>query len=98
MAKQRPDIGSRPVRALPTPSMKELALTESEGIADAGAEGVPGQHDGGADGGAEGPADGGAQGTPGEHDGGADGGAEGPADGGADGTTGEHDGGADGGA
>ena len=53
-----------------------------EGPADSGAgEGTPGQHDGGADGGAdsgaEGPADSGAgEGTPGQHDGGADGGAD----------------------
>ena len=84
-------------------------LPGDEGPADAGAgQGVPGEHDGGADGGAgggdEGPADTGAgQGVPGEHDGGADGGRaapEGPADSGAGdpGTSGEHDGGADGGA
>lgn len=50
----------------------------TEGPADTGAgEGTPGEHDGGADGGAEGPADSGAgDGTPGEHDGGADGGAD----------------------
>ena len=50
-----------------------------EGVADGGAEGVPGEHDGGADGAAdeqEGVADGGAEGVPGEHDGGADGPAE----------------------
>ncbi|OXM54606.1 hypothetical protein CFP71_19580 [Amycolatopsis thailandensis] len=51
---------------------------EKEGPADSGAsQGTPGQHDGGADGGAEGPADSGAgSGTPGQHDGGADGGAD----------------------
>lgn len=54
---------------------------QTEGPADSGADqsGVPGEHDGGADGGAEGPADSGADqsGVPGEHDGGADGGADG---------------------
>ena len=51
---------------------------DEEGPADSGAgEGTPGEHDGGADGGAEGPADSGAgDGTPGQHDGGADGGAD----------------------
>jgi hypothetical protein len=55
---------------------------ETEGPADSGVgdSGVPGEHDGGADGGAgtEGPADSGAvdSGVPGEHDGGADGGAD----------------------
>lgn len=69
--------------------------TDPEGPADSGASepGLPGEHDGGADGGAggdsgladdseisaaEGPADSGAEtGMPGEHDGGADGGADG---------------------
>ena len=61
-------------------------LGNAEGPADAGAgdSGLPGEHDGGADGGAggaggtEGPADSGAgdSGEPGEHDGGADGGAD----------------------
>ena len=66
-------------------------LGNAEGPADSGAgdSGQPGEHDGGADGGAgggtEGPADSGAgqPAVPGEHDGGADGGAEGPADSGA---------------
>ncbi|WP_414938275.1 hypothetical protein [Amycolatopsis sp. cmx-11-51] len=51
---------------------------ENEGPADSGAgKGTPGEHDGGADGGAEGPADSGAgEGTVGQHDGGADGGAD----------------------
>ncbi|MGH3457228.1 hypothetical protein [Aeromicrobium sp.] len=62
-----------------------MTETTPEGPADGGAEGTPGLHDGGADGGAEGPADGGAEGTPGVQDGGADGGADdGGADGGAD--------------
>ena len=53
-------------------------IGDQEGPADSGAgAGVPGEHDGGADGGAEGPADSGAgEGTPGQHDGGADGGAD----------------------
>ena len=59
-------------------------LGNSEGPADSGAgdSGLPGAHDGGADGGAgggsEGPADSGAgdPGQPGEHVGGADGGAD----------------------
>jgi len=48
-----------------------------EGPADGGADAVPNEQDGGADGGAdpEGPADGGAEGVPAEQDGGADGGA-----------------------
>lgn len=56
----------------------------AEGPADSGAgeSGMPGEHDGGADGGAggaEGPEDSGADepAAPGEHDGGADGGADG---------------------
>ncbi|MGJ9411661.1 hypothetical protein ACHAAC_03035 [Aeromicrobium sp. CF4.19] len=53
-----------------------MSQTTPEGPADSGAEGTPGVHDGGADGGAEGPADGGAEGTPGVQDGGADGGAD----------------------
>jgi hypothetical protein len=59
--------------------MSENPMDQTEGPADSGAgdPGVPGEHDGGADGGAEGPADSGAgdPGVPGEHDGGADGGA-----------------------
>ena len=59
-------------------------LGNTEGPADSGAgePAVPGEHDGGADGGAgggtEGPADSGAgePAVPGEHDGGADGGAD----------------------
>jgi hypothetical protein len=59
-------------------------LGDTEGPADSGAgqSGLPGEHDGGADGGAaggaEGPADSGAgqPAQPGEHDGGADGGAD----------------------
>ena len=50
-----------------------------EGPADGGADAVPNEHDGGADGGADpdehGLADGGAEAVPNEHDGGADGGA-----------------------
>ncbi len=53
---------------------------EPEGPADSAASGTgdPGEHDGGADGGAEGPADSGAgeSGVQGEQDGGADGGAD----------------------